>query len=144
MSAVLPSSSHERAFRSTGLEVRPAGDKGLGLFATRPFDCGETIGIYTGTIASRDDFAEALQQGRSSGDYAIALGTRDDYFFDAEDPDGRCAVAYINHNLRRRNCLFGEVMFTKWLPCVPYVVTSKPIAAGEELWVWLSPNLILA
>ena len=129
-------------FASLGSDVEVSAStpasRGLGLFAQRSMEPNELIGPYTGLIASQTDYIKARIQYQTSGAYAVAVKSPfvgKNFYVDAEPCDARCVTSFINHSKRRQNCEFTEMQVAPWLPAVPFVRVTRPVAAGSELFV---------
>ena len=136
------------------VEVRSAGSKGLGLFAKRRLTRGQCLVRYTGALRPLAKFVAMQKRGETSGRYAIKLGS--DWVIDAESGDDASCARYINHSVRRENCVYvpcglralalPDVLPSSWSrePSFVYVEAMRQIEAGEELlvdygegyWTW--------
>lgn len=101
---------------SPDVEIRPAGAKGVGLFATRGFGVGEVVSGFGGHVMALDDFEQlpAHQQTHS-------LQISDSLFMvcpsDSEPAD------FFNHSCSPNLGILGNVL----------LATLRPVAAGDEL-----------
>jgi SET domain-containing protein len=136
-----------------GVEIRPAGAKGLGAFATRDLPAGAYLGQYTGRVTTFDEAMAAERRGETSGAYFACVedgpfGER--LVVDAEDASSGWP-RFINHSKRRANC--QNIEARRPLPGVRvpvglFVQTLRPVSAGEELlvdygdWYWTSRGLL--
>ena len=132
-----------------GVEVRLAGDKGLGAFAQRDLPAGAYLGRYTGRLYSADGALAALNNGDTSGNYFATLQNAPGdgpLVIDAEDYEISGWPRFINHSLRRQNCRNTELGLPLVdgvdvrIPLGLYVQTIRDIKAGEELLVDYGPE----
>ena len=67
----------QRSLQEAAVEVRDAGPKGMGAFATQPLEEGMFVGTYVGTVANEEETSQR---------YDIRRGEQADYLFrlDAE------------------------------------------------------------
>ena len=66
------SRSYKIAELGRDVEIRPAGNRGNGLFALRDFEPDEIVVRYSGIYASARDLDDALDAGLTSGSYVAA------------------------------------------------------------------------
>mmetsp|Transcript_17478 Transcript_17478/g.43945 ORF Transcript_17478/g.43945 Transcript_17478/m.43945 type:complete len:149 (-) Transcript_17478:305-751(-) len=116
---------------------------GQGLFAMRSFEKGEFISRYTGLLRSSEEFLASFKAGQTSGDYIFLLGGSRIYI-DADDPTQSSVARYINHSVRKKNCVARDVCINyisfsgepATLPLgVVYITATKQISKGEELFL---------
>ena len=132
VSASLALSGQPLPRMGSSFEARETKGRGLGLFALRPLEAGQVVGVYSGVLASLQEFEDAWIQKRTSGAYAVLLDCGK--VIDSEpDASQKCAASYINHSLRKENCVFAEGYMPFGLPSVMLVTTKRSIAAGDEL-----------
>jgi len=97
-------------------ELRDAGPKGLGIFATAPIARGETVAGFGGQVFARDEF-DALDAERRSHSIQI----------DAElylvSPEQLEPADYANHSCEPNAGILGNVL----------VVAMTDIGPGEEI-----------
>ena len=110
--------------------MRPAGSKGMGVFAQRKLVEGELIGRYKGVITSDDVF----DNGASTGEYAFALANG--RVVDGGDPRRSNWLRFLNHSIRRANCESVDAWEEGEGPlglAAIVIRASRDIAPGEEL-----------
>ena len=136
--ACLLASDMPSASLNSNVEVRePVGGRGRGLFATRTIEACETIGWYSGVLASLPDVDRALYEGATSGSCLLLTAWRtSELGVDAEPDDAvgqRCLTSYINHSVRRQNTAFEDVQpVGSWLlPTLICVRATRQIKAGK-------------
>jgi hypothetical protein len=110
---------------SSAVMVRRSPIHGLGLFAVRPIDAGEEIGVYTGRRYSTDCQA----QWEDSLTYLFRLS--DGTLIDGRE--GGNATRHINHSCEP-NCLAYEVEGPGGVPVI-VIEAERSIASGEELYL---------
>ncbi|KAG8874441.1 hypothetical protein FRB97_005908 [Tulasnella sp. 331] len=121
-----PYPSHVNSF---GLIIKPTKGKGRGVFATRPISAGTVMDIAPVLFFGRDEYVNYAKH-TIVDDYAFVWG------------DGRMALALglgsiLNHSTERPNVSYTKdkkndvIRFT----------TTKPIAPGEELFIYYGTNL---
>ncbi|HNI34141.1 MAG TPA: SET domain-containing protein [Microthrixaceae bacterium] len=101
---------------SPHVEVRPAGAKGLGLFATAPFAAGDIVSAFGGHVMAVDEF-EKLPEHRQTHSLQIA----EDLFMVA--PDVGEPADFFNHSCDPNLGVLGNVV----------LVALRPVATDEEL-----------
>lgn len=134
LTAYLESAGTRMPTLGVDVAVRACGDKGKGLFALRTFAPDEVVARYSGVRATYSEFKAAWEAGLTSGDYLAPSYTSGEgsevRYVDATDASASAIGRYANHNVRRRNC---ELCNTdKFLGGVMFLMTTKPVAAGEE------------
>ena len=97
-------------------ELRDAGPKGLGIFATAPIARGETVAGFGGQVFGRQDF-DRLDADRRT--HSIQIDT-DLYLVSPPELE---PADYANHSCEPNAGLLGNVL----------VVAITDIAAGEEI-----------
>eukprot|EP00697_Spironema_sp_BW2_P005044 gnl/Spiro4/16800_TR9038_c0_g1_i1.p1 gnl/Spiro4/16800_TR9038_c0_g1~~gnl/Spiro4/16800_TR9038_c0_g1_i1.p1 ORF type:complete len:136 (-),score=28.63 gnl/Spiro4/16800_TR9038_c0_g1_i1:6-413(-) len=112
---------------AAGVDVRPStiSGAGLGLFATRNFETGECVVVYSGgPLLTVDQLPARLS------DRAYVLKLRPGLFL---NPPPTALACRINDNA---DCTRHNVIFDKRPDeGVALVVAKRPIVAGEELFV---------
>lgn len=103
------------------LQVQPSGLHGRGLFTSRPFRAGETVGIIAGPLINQ---AEALRRERDDGNFYIYC-LADDLYIDAIDGIGR----WVNHSCQPSAQVMTRDARTLWL------VAVRDLAADEEITI---------
>jgi SET domain-containing protein len=97
-------------------EVRDAGRKGLGIFASQPIARGETLAGFGGQIYERDEF-DRLDQDRRT--HSIQIDA-DLYLVSPTELE---PADYANHSCEPNAGILGNVL----------VVAMTEIGAGEEI-----------
>eukprot|EP00188_Purpureofilum_apyrenoidigerum_P006143 Plantae.Rhodophyta-Purpureofilum_apyrenoidigerum.ctg9031.p1 GENE.Plantae.Rhodophyta-Purpureofilum_apyrenoidigerum.ctg9031~~Plantae.Rhodophyta-Purpureofilum_apyrenoidigerum.ctg9031.p1 ORF type:complete len:199 (+),score=30.30 Plantae.Rhodophyta-Purpureofilum_apyrenoidigerum.ctg9031:113-709(+) len=98
--------NREDAMRKALVEVRDAGKKGLGVFATREIPYGEYIGSYFGEVLT---LAEICQRYTDwDGSYIFDLGNGK--YIDATRPEQGNFTRYMNHCADRKATIRSEVL----------------------------------
>ena len=95
---------------------RPAGAKGLGIFAVEPIPAGTTVAGFGGCVVDRAELDTLDEDLR-----VHALQIDDDLFIASEHPFDD--ADYVNHSCDPNCGIVGSVL----------LVTMRAIAAGEEL-----------
>ena len=129
-----------------GVEIRSAGGKGFGAFATRNLSAGAYLSPYTGKLMARKDASLAKLRGETTGAYFAGFDTAwfgEELVVDAQDEATSGWPRYINHSKRRANCrsfelrrpiaIPGRVFSVGRLPLGLYVQLVRDVTAGEEL-----------
>ena len=101
---------------SPHVEVRPAGAKGVGLFATAPFPAGEIVSGFGGHVMSLADF-EQLSEHQQTHSLQIS-----EELFMVAPSEGEPAD-HFNHSCLPNLGIVGNVL----------LATMRPVRAGEEL-----------
>ena len=86
------------------IEIRQAGGRGRGAFATRTLPAGEYLGRYTGRLMSPAEAFRAYEAGLTTGEYFASLGDAGDseaLIVDAEDERAAGWPRFVNHSKRR-------------------------------------------
>lgn len=101
---------------------------GLGVFASRHIAAGTVLGMYIGEVISAAELDDRYTRKGFAPYVLSAAGTR---YVDCALR--RCMMSMINHQpLSRANAKFQESsVSSRW----PTVVTTRDIAAGEEVFV---------
>ena len=131
------------------MEVRPSAGKGLGVFALRRIPAGTLVERYEGVFRTCDDQTEVTESFLSSGKYSWTLA-EGEWCVDADDPNKSGWARYINHSVRRENCIFVPCGLDALAPpgvlpqatepfCI-FVEALRPIKAGEELLIDYGPE----
>jgi len=97
-------------------ELRDAGPKGIGAFATAPIAAGSTVSVFGGYVCDREQFA-SLPEYRQTHSLQI-----DDHLFMVCDEASEPAD-FLNHSCEPNCGISGSIM----------LVALRDIAAGEEL-----------
>jgi SET domain-containing protein len=97
-------------------QLRPAGRKGLGVFATSPIAAGTTVCGFGGNVVEREEFDLLSDDLRT---HSIQID--DDLFLVSVPP--YALADYINHACEPNCGMIGTAL----------VVTMREVAAGEEL-----------
>jgi hypothetical protein len=97
-------------------DLRPAGRKGLGIFATAPIAAGTTVCGFGGNVVDRTEFDTLNDDLRTH-----SIQVDDDLFLVSVPP--YAPADYINHSCEPNCGLNGN--------CI--VVTMRDVEAGEEL-----------
>ena len=131
-----------------GVEIRPAGKKGLGAFATQDLAAGTYLAPYTGRLLERTDALTLFDQGETSGAYFAELngwlGDQTTFIIDAEDDKSSGWPRYVNPSRRRANTRNVELRQPVSLPGVDggplirlplglYLQLTQDVQAGDEL-----------
>ena len=95
---------------------RPAGEKGLGIFAIEAIPGGTTVAGFGGSVVDRAELDALDEEIRIH-----ALQIDDDLFIASELPFDD--ADYVNHSCDPNCGIVGSVL----------LVTMRPVAAGEEL-----------
>lgn len=101
--------------------------KGRGLYALRDMEAGELIARYTGALQDYEDYQ------RSSTTGAYAMGLANGKIIDGEDSWRSNFVRYINHSVRRANCMAADAFDEDSAIAAVFLETLRPIKRGEEL-----------
>ena len=112
--------------------VRPAGRKGLGLFATEPIERGVYLFDYQGVIIKEEDFV--------GSDYAVGINNAAGikYLVDGADPNSGFG-RYLNHAVRDPTCVLVREAYNPHSvgcddpPPRLHILTARDVAEGEEL-----------
>ncbi|KAJ8604914.1 hypothetical protein CTAYLR_004308 [Chrysophaeum taylorii] len=110
-----------------GLEVRPAGPKGLGLFAARHYEPGDLVGEYLGEVMDSAKYASLARSRRERHCYFMRLG---DHVIDASRKGGLCR--FLNHSCApnaeaERWSVNGDRRVA--------ITVVTPIAPGDEITI---------
>ena len=108
------------------VEVRP-NDKGQGLYALRPLECGECVGLYWGQLLTEEDY----QKSDSDGTYAMGLANGK--VIDGADPRTSNFLRYINHSKLRANCAANDEALPIEALAAVSINVAKDIPEGAEL-----------
>ncbi len=95
---------------------RPAGAKGLGVFAVEPISAGTTVAGFGGCVVDRAELDQLDDELRKH-----SLQIDDDLFLVSEMPFD--AADYVNHSCDPNCGIVGSVL----------LVTMRDIGSGEEL-----------
>jgi hypothetical protein len=104
---------------------------GLGLFASRDFEEGETIDLFCGKV-----YPMGAQRRQ---DDTYMFGVENQYIADAKGTQS-CISRYINHHEERDNCLFRRLSFPGCRHRHVAVFALYPIRRGEELFIDYGPG----
>lgn len=119
------------------VEVKAAGDKGLGLFATSDLAQGQLIGQYAGERLSQAQFEERYPTQQGEYVWGILPGL----YIDSSDNEKSNFARFINHaSFPSVAC---NLMPKSWtlIPFLEaiYFLADRDIARGEELCVDYGP-----
>jgi hypothetical protein len=101
---------------SPDVDVRPAGAKGIGLFATRDFAAGEVVSGFGGHVMALSDF-EQLPELQQTHSLQIS-----ETLFMVCPTDGEPAD-FFNHSCSPNLGILGNIL----------LVTMRPVAPDEEI-----------
>lgn len=101
---------------SPDVEVRPAGAKGVGLFATRAFRTGEIVSGFGGHVMSLEDFEQLPEHQQTH-----SLQISDSLFMVC--PDEGEPADFFNHSCAPNLGIIGNILLG----------VMAPVAAGDEL-----------
>ena len=129
-----------------GLRIGPSLGKGVGVFATRPFGIGDTVGVYTGDKVHRQPGSlfpagEYMLQSTSTM-FINAARTTTSVMRNANDGAYLNADDSINTSLN--NCVFDKIDSGG---LTVNITTTRAIAASQEVLLnysadyWTSPEL---
>mmetsp|Transcript_3586 Transcript_3586/g.10791 ORF Transcript_3586/g.10791 Transcript_3586/m.10791 type:complete len:199 (+) Transcript_3586:31-627(+) len=108
------------------VEVRKAGEKGLGVFATKEIGSGEYIGNYLGELLSLVEVRRRYVDWDGSYIYDLGNGK----YIDATDPKEGNFTRYMNHTTDSKATVRSEVL--SWRNRVEFYA-KKHIHEGDEL-----------
>ena len=115
------------------VEIRPAGRRGLGLFALRTIEAKTKVARYSGTIATLEEYQEAWQDKLTSGAYLANADASGKVVIDAEDPS-TAPGRYVNHSRLWCNSRINAIVDKKGKPTgVAFVETTRRVKEGDEL-----------
>jgi hypothetical protein len=106
----------EQSWLHSSAEVRAAGRKGLGIFATAPIAAGTTVCGFGGHVVHRDEFTTLDEDLQT---HSIQID--DDLYLVSLPP--YAPADYVNHGCDPNCGLFGSSL----------VVTMRDVEAGTEL-----------
>ena len=101
---------------SPDVEVRPAGSKGLGLFATEPIAAGAIVSGFGGHVVAHEQFVQLPEHQQ-----VHSLQISASLFMVC--PENGEPADFFNHSCEPNVGLLGNVL----------LVTMRPINPGEEL-----------
>ena len=119
-------SVHAKLVYGCELRVSTIPGGGMGLFALRDFEEGETIDLFCGKVYPMG------AQNRQDATYMF--GVENQYIADAKATQS-CITRYINHHEERDNCLFRRLSLPGYRHRHVAVFTLYPIRRGEELLI---------
>jgi hypothetical protein len=97
-------------------ELRAAGAKGQGVFATAAIKAGTTVAGFGGSVAHRRDFEQLDEHDRTH-----SIQVDDDLFLVCDDELG--PADYMNHSCEPNAGIVGSIL----------IVAMRDLAPGEEI-----------